>query len=130
MRSEAARLQVKYDTARAWYAEESAEQTWAVRTLRRDIDTQYYYRLLSFQNATPAETEMRRISADYQQDKLEYLKNPLVAEFLGLYSSIDMTETPLESVILSNLRKFLTEFTKGLYPSIKTSETNKLKTET
>ena len=73
---------------------------------------------------------MRRISADYQQDKLEYLKNPLVAEFLGLYSSIDMTETPLESVILSNLRKFLTEFTKGLYPSIKTSETNKLKTET
>lgn len=106
-------LRVKDDTARAWYAKEAAEQTWAVRTLQRNIDSQYYYRLLSSQNPEPVESEMMQRTAGYQQDKLEYLKNPVVAEFLGLSSNIDMTETQLESAILSNLQKFLMELGKG-----------------
>ncbi len=106
-------LQVKDDKARACYAKEAAEQTWAVRTLQRNIDTQYYYRLLSSQNTAPVEQEMQQFTASYQQDKLEYLKNPVVAEFLGLSSNIDMTETQLESAILSNLQKFLMELGKG-----------------
>lgn len=106
-------LRVKDDTARAWYAKEAADQTWAVRTLQRNIDSQYYYRLLSSQNPEPVESEMLQRTADYQQDKLEYLKNPVVAEFLGLSSNIDMTETQLESAILSNLQKFLMELGKG-----------------
>ena len=106
-------LQVKDDQARTWYEKEAAEQTWAVRTLQRNIDSQYYYRLLSSQNAAPVEREMQQRTAGYQQDKLEYLKNPVVAEFLGLSSNIDMTETQLESAILSNLQKFLMELGKG-----------------
>ena len=106
-------LRVKDDTARAWYAKEAADQTWAVRTLQRNIDSQYYYRLLSSQNPEPVVNEMRERTANYQQDKLEYLKNPVVAEFLGLSSNIDMTETQLESAILSNLQKFLMELGKG-----------------
>ena len=106
-------LQVKDDKAREWYAKEAAEQTWAVRTLQRNIDSQYYYRLLSSQSTAPVEQEMQKLTAGYQQDKLEYLKNPVVAEFLGLSSNIDMTETQLESAILSNLQKFLMELGKG-----------------
>lgn len=106
-------LQVKDEKARAWYAKEAAEQTWAVRTLQRNIDSQYYYRLLSSQSTAPVEQEMQQLTASYQQDKLEYLKNPVVAEFLGLSSNIDMTETQLESAILSNLQKFLMELGKG-----------------
>lgn len=56
---------------------------------------------------------MKQLSSGYQQDKLEYLKNPVVAEFLGLSSNVDMTETQLESAILSNLQKFLMELGKG-----------------
>ena len=56
---------------------------------------------------------MKQLTASYQQDKLEYLKNPVVAEFLGLSSNVDMTETQLESAILSNLQKFLMELGKG-----------------
>lgn len=37
----------------------------------------------------------------------------MVAEFLGLSSNVDMTETQLESAILSNLQKFLMELGKG-----------------
>lgn len=106
-------LQVKDEKARAWYAKEAAEQAWAVRTLQRNIDSQYYYRLLSSQNTAPVEQEMQQLTARYQQDKLEYLKNPVVAEFLGLSSNIDMTETQLETAILSNLQKFLMELGKG-----------------
>ena len=41
--------------------------------------------------------EMQMLTASYQQDKLEYLKNPVAAEFPGLSSNIDMTEIQLES---------------------------------
>lgn len=106
-------LQVKDEKARVWYEKEAAEQTWAARTLQRNIDSQYYYRLLSSQNAEPVEAEMKQLTSGYQLDKLEYLKNPVVAEFLGLSSNVDMTETQLESAILSNLQKFLMELGKG-----------------
>lgn len=36
-------LQVHDETARNWYEKEAYEQTWSVRTLQRNIDTQYYY---------------------------------------------------------------------------------------
>ncbi len=106
-------LQVKDDKARTWYEKEAIEQSWAVRTLQRNIDSQYYYRLLSSQNTESVEAEMKQLASSYQQDKLEYLKNPVVAEFLGLSSNVDMTETQLESAILSNLQKFLIELGKG-----------------
>lgn len=106
-------LRVKDSTAREWYANEAAEQTWAVRTLQRNIDSQYYYRLLSSQDKTPVISEMNTKTAEYQNNKYEYLKSPVVAEFLGLSSTIDMTETQLESAILSNLQKFLMELGKG-----------------
>lgn len=59
------------------------------------------------------EDEMRELTADYQADKLEFIKNPIVAEFLGLASNTDFTESDLESSILSNLQKFLMELGKG-----------------
>ena len=66
-------LQVKDEKARNWYAKETEEQGWAVRTLQRNIDTQYYHRLLSSQRKEPVEEEMKNLVAEYQQDKLAYL---------------------------------------------------------
>jgi len=106
-------LRVEDSKARTWYMNEAYNQTWAVRTLQRNVESQYYYRLLSSQNQESVETEMKSLTADYQNDKLEYIKNPLVAEFLGLSSNIDMTETQLETAILSNIQKFLMELGKG-----------------
>lgn len=106
-------LQVKDDAARSWYEKEAYEQTWSVRTLQRNVDTQYYYRLLQSQNKQIIEQEMKERTADYQNDKLEFIKNPVIAEFLGLSSNIDFTETQLESCIISNIQKFLMELGKG-----------------
>ncbi|MBR1850421.1 MAG: hypothetical protein IJ789_03510 [Bacteroidales bacterium] len=38
------------NTAREWYAHEAFAETWSVRTLKRNIDSQYYFRLLQSQN--------------------------------------------------------------------------------
>lgn len=106
-------MQVIDDKARAWYEKEAAKQTWSVRTLQRNISSQYYYRLLQTQKKDLVENEMKKLTAEYQSDKLEFIKNPVIAEFLGLASNTDFTESDLEKRILSNLQKFLMELGKG-----------------
>jgi predicted nuclease of restriction endonuclease-like (RecB) superfamily len=106
-------IQVKDKKARDWYEKESYEQTWSVRTLQRNIDSQYYYRLLASRNPEPVKEEMKSITNPYQTDKLEFIKNPVVAEFLGFSADESFTETQLESSIISNLQKFLMELGKG-----------------
>ena len=48
-----------------------------------------------------------------ERKKLEFIKNPVIAEFLGMASNTDFTESDLENSILSNLQKFLMELGKG-----------------
>ena len=106
-------LQVEDKEARDWYEKEAAEQTWSVRTLQRNISSQYYYRMLKTQKKELVESEMKELTASYQNDKLEFIKNPVVAEFLGFSQNTDFTESDLEKSILSNLQKFLMELGKG-----------------
>ena len=106
-------LQVADEKARKWYEKEAVTQTWSARTLQRNISSQYYYRMLKTQRQDLVENEMKELTAEYQQDKLEFIKNPVVAEFLGLASNTDFTESDLEKRILSNLQKFLMELGKG-----------------
>ena len=100
-------LQVHDETARKWYEKEAYEQTWSVRTLQRNIDTQYYYRMLQSQDKKAVEAEMREKTSSYQNDKLEFIKNPVIAEFLGFSHDTDFTESDLEKSILSNLQRKL-----------------------
>lgn len=106
-------LQIEDKTARDWYTKEAANQTWSVRTLQRNISSQYYYRLLKSQNPEPVKQEMEKLTAGYQADKLEFIKNPMITEFLGLSGSTDFTESKLESCIITNIQKFLMELGKG-----------------
>lgn len=105
-------LQVDNDEARQWYAKEAYNQTWSVRTLQRNVSTQYYFRLLQSQHKDLVEKEMLQ-KTEPLQDKLEYIKNPVVAEFLGIAQSPDLHESTLEQAIISNMEKFLLELGKG-----------------
>ena len=69
--------------------------------------------MLGTQKKELVESEMKELTASYQNDKLEFIKNPVVAEFLGFSQSTDFTESDLEKSILSNLQKFLMELGKG-----------------
>ena len=106
-------LRVTDKNARDWYLNESINEVWSARTLDRNIASQYYYRLLQSQNKQVVKDEMNQITAPYQQDKLEFIKNPVVAEFLGLSPNSDFSETKLESSIITHIQKFVMELGKG-----------------
>ena len=106
-------MQVSNANARAWYQKEAAEQMWSYRTLDRNIGSQYYERLLLSQHKDVVEGEMKALTASLGNDSMEFIKNPTVAEFIGLAPNTDFTESDLESAIISNLQKFLLELGKG-----------------
>lgn len=103
------------DEARFWYESEAAEQGWSSRTLDRNISSQYYYRLLQSQagEQSAAKEVLQRAGTSLQTDKREFIKNPVVAEFLGLEPNSDFQESELEGAIITNLQKFLLEMGKG-----------------
>lgn len=105
-------LSVEDPAARKWYEKEAYEQTWSVRTLQRNISTQYYYRLLRSQDKTGVEAEMKRLTSPYQ-NKLEFIKNPVIAEFLGMQQATSYYESDLEQYIIDNLQSFIMELGKG-----------------
>lgn len=53
-------LQVFDKDAREWYENEALGQTWSVRTLQRNISSQYYYRLLKSQVKKPVIDEIKK----------------------------------------------------------------------
>jgi predicted nuclease of restriction endonuclease-like (RecB) superfamily len=106
-------LQVDEKEARDWYEKEAKSQAWSVRTLQRNVSTQYYYRLLKSSDKQPVENEMKALTATLQTDKLEYIKNPFVLEFLGLSEDNSLLEKELENSIISHLEKFIMELGKG-----------------
>lgn len=105
-------LQVEDVEARDWYAKEAYDQTWSVRTLQRNVSSKYYYRMLKTQSPLEVETEMKELTSSYQ-NKLEFIKNPIVAEFLGMQEDTSYLESELEQSIINNLQKFLMELGKG-----------------
>lgn len=106
-------IRVEDKKAREWYAKEAFEQGWSYRTLNRNINTLYYERLLMSTKKQPVVDEMQDKTKAYQQDKLEYIKSPVVLEFLGLPEDTSLAESKLETAIINNLEKFLMEMGKG-----------------
>lgn len=106
-------MQVDDPKAQNWYLEEAASENWSVKTLQRNVATQYYYRLLASDNKPSIKNEMQEKTAVFKNDTLEFIKNPVIAEFLGLTPNTDFSETKLEKSIITNLQKFLMELGKG-----------------
>lgn len=98
--------------ARIWYENEAANEMWSTRTLQRNISSQYYHRMLKSQNQDVVREEMKQ-KTSLMQDKLEFIKNPVIAEFLGFKNNPDYTENSLEKGIIDHLVPFLMELGKG-----------------
>lgn len=108
-------IRVADPEARIWYMHEAATQQWDYRTLKRNIDSQYYYRLAQTPKSQRQEVidEMCRLTADYEKEKSTFVKNPMLVEFLGLKHREAFTESKLEQAILNHLEHFLMEMGKG-----------------
>ena len=105
-------LQVPDSTAREWYAKEAYDEAWSSRTLQRNVSSQYYYRMLKTQDPSGVRTEMQELTSPYQ-NKLEFIRNPVIAEFLGMEQDKKYHESDLEQTIINNLQKFMMELRKG-----------------
>lgn len=105
-------LQEPTADGRTWYENEAANEMWSTRTLQRNVSSQYYHRLLRSQNKAVVHDEMVKLTQPLQ-DKLEFLKNPVIAEFLGFKNNTDYTENALEQSIIDHLIPFLMELGKG-----------------
>ena len=108
-------MRIADEDERDWYMREAALESWSVRTLDRNIGSQYYYRLLQTPDSKKGEVidEMKKLTADYQTDRHKFMRNPVVAEFLGFSAESAYSETNLETAIIDHLQKFIMELGKG-----------------
>ena len=108
-------LRVSDSKARLWYLQEASQQMWSVRTLDRNVASQYYYRLLQTSNEHKdiVINEMTSLTKGYADTPAMYVKSPMVTEFLGLPRDMTFSESELESSIITHLQKFLMEMGKG-----------------
>ena len=106
-------LRVDSDMARTWYMNEAASQNWSSRALERQIGTLYYERLLASQNRPAVEQE-----ASVQLNALnlvprEFVRDPVLLEFLGMPATGLLLESELEQALMGQLQAFLLELGKG-----------------
>jgi len=106
-------LSVTSDDARYWYVQEASREMWSVRTLARNVGSQYYHRLLQSPAKDAVVAEMLQVTAPLKDDVKSFLKDPVVAEFLQLPANNDFTESELEKSIIRHLRSFLLELGRG-----------------
>ena len=95
--------------AREWYLKEASEQMWSVRTLSRNIGTQYYGRRMA--NYREHLTLPKPIIEE--NDPQEYVKSPVIAEFLGFRKDSKFDESELEQALINNLEQFIMELGRG-----------------
>ena len=95
--------------AREWYLKEASEQMWSVRTLDRNISTQYYGRRMACyrERLTLPEPIIE------EHDPQEYVKSPVIAEFLGFRKDNKIDESQLEQALIDNLQQFIMELGRG-----------------
>ena len=111
-------MRVADDKAREWYVNECIACGWGVRELNRQVSTQAYERLLSTVNP-----DRRRKRQEVPNTPLpdkpkslvpaDFIKNPMILEFLSLPDDIKLRETQLESAIISHLKDVLMELGRG-----------------
>ena len=104
-------LRISDKKARIFYLTEAAENMWSVRTLDRNISTLYYDRIVASIDKKTVEDEMKDKTKKLQAE--EFIKNPVVLEFLDLPSNMSYTENELEKALTDDIQKFMMELGKG-----------------
>lgn len=104
-------LKVASDKAREYYMKEAVECRWSTRELDRQINTQYYERLL----ASGSKAALPKIAGKRgeQMQPEHIIKDPYVLEFLNLKNNENPLEKELEQELLNKLQQFLLELGKG-----------------
>ena len=106
-------LSVTNEVARKWYLENASRDMWSTTTLDRNISSQYFERRLAAQRENPNAALAKAVAPFNDKDPLEYIKNPMVAEFMGFKRDEKYSETQLEQALIDNREKFSMELGRG-----------------
>lgn len=106
-------LRVEDERARQWYMNEAAVQNWSTRALERQMGTLYYERLLASAERGAVEQEAARNLAQLPPRPREFIRDPVMLEFLGLPGTGKLLESDLEQALLDHLQEFLLELGTG-----------------
>lgn len=106
-------LRVSNEEAREWYANEAALQNWSARALDRQIGTLYFERLLLSGDKASVAAEADANIAALPQTPREFVRDPVMLEFLGLPGTGKLLESRLEQALMDKLQAFLLELGKG-----------------
>lgn len=106
-------LRVEKEQARHWYMNEAASQNWSTRALDRQIGTLYYERLLASGDRQAVQAEAAVNLASLQHTPREFVRDPVMLEFLGLPDAGRLLEADLEQALIDKLQAFLLELGKG-----------------
>jgi len=93
-------LRHENEQKKMYYLNESIENNWSSRDLKRQINSLAYERVLEHKKS-PAENIQ------------SVLKDPYIFEFLGLKTDEKNSEKEIETAIIDHIQKFLLEFGKG-----------------
>jgi predicted nuclease of restriction endonuclease-like (RecB) superfamily len=109
------RLLLRLDNpqARAWYAQEAARQNWSTRALERQLGTLYYERMLASTDRAAVQAEAAQAVASLGHTPREFVRDPVMLEFLGLPAAGRLLESDLEQALMNQLQGFLLELGKG-----------------
>lgn len=106
-------LSVTEPKARLWYLKHASKDMWSTTTLDRNICSQYYERRLAEQRKSPDKILPEPIAPYNDKDPLEYIKNPTIAEFMGIKHDSHFSESDLEQTLIDNLEQFILELGRG-----------------
>jgi predicted nuclease of restriction endonuclease-like (RecB) superfamily len=106
-------IRVEDVAARQWYMNEAVSQNWSTRALDRQIGTLYYDRLLASQDRQPVREEAVENIATLAVTPRNFVRDPVLLEFLGLPNTGKLLESKLEDALIENLQAFLLELGKG-----------------
>ncbi|WP_426305704.1 PDDEXK nuclease domain-containing protein [Acidovorax facilis] len=106
-------LRVDDEKARYWYMNEAAAQNWSARALDRQIGTLYFERLLLSGDKAGVTAEAQSNLDALAQTPREFVRDPVMLEFLGLPGAGKLLESSLEQALMEKLQGFLLELGKG-----------------
>ena len=104
-------LKVEEPLARSFYEQESIQNNWSVRELKRQINSMLFERIA---HSKDVKAVMKMAKRGQSVEKPEdAIKDPYILEFLNLKEETSYTETQLEQALIDKLQYFLLELGKG-----------------
>lgn len=103
-------MRVGNEGARSYYVEESSRQQWSSRELERQIRTKSFERVTVGAAQAKGQEIGTHQSLGFTND---FIKDPYLFEFLNIPQSEKVSETELETALVSHLQSFLLEMGNG-----------------